>query len=186
MKPKVRILDFEMGNIRSVARAFAEAGAEVEVSSDIGDGRLVLPGVGAFAEATRRLQPKWDALKEHLSSGRPLLGICLGMQLLFDRSHEHGENVGLGYFRGAVVAIPPKVTVPNMGWHQLAGMDNPFVYFAHSFAVAADANSDAIATIEHGGHWVAASCRGAVTGYQFHPEKSGPAGISLLRKWLAC
>src|SRR5262249_16711254 len=114
----------------------------------VGGDRLVLPGVGAFAEAARRLAPEWEPLKRFLESGRPLLGICLGMQLLFERSYEHGNTLGLGYFRGEVLAIPPTVTVPNMGWHQLCGLGNPYVYFAHSFAVA-DA-PDCVATIDHG------------------------------------
>ena len=184
MGKPVRVLDYGAGNLRSIQRAFEAAGATVEVSPEVGGDRLVLPGVGAFADAAVRLRPQWTALQAWLSSGRPLLGICLGMQLLIERSHEHGLTEGLGYFQGEVTRLPETVTVPDMGWHRLEGLGNPFVYLAHSYAVRAC--PDAVATLEHGGHWVAAARRGRVWGYQFHPEKSAEAGIRLLEEWLAC
>jgi glutamine amidotransferase len=104
------------------------------------------------------------------------------MQLLFSRSFEHGQTEGLGVFQGDVVALTKAATVPNMGWHQLQGLGNPYVYFAHSFGVVSC--PDTVATIEHGGSWVAAVRRGPVLGLQFHPEKSGRAGIRLLEDWL--
>ncbi|HZH02819.1 MAG TPA: imidazole glycerol phosphate synthase subunit HisH [Myxococcaceae bacterium] len=181
---RVRLLDYGMGNLRSVTRALQAAGADVEVTQEVGGDWLVLPGQGAFDEAARRLTPYWEALQAYARSGKPLLGICVGMQLLFERSYEHGTTPGLGIFPGEVVPIPTGVTVPNMGWHRLQGLGNPFAYFAHSYAVPAFA--DAIATIEHGGQWTAAVKRGPQWGFQFHPEKSGAAGIRLVEEWLKC
>jgi glutamine amidotransferase len=182
MSEAVRVLDYGVGNLRSVVRGFEAAGASVTLSTDLGDGRLVLPGVGAFAPAMNRLERHAEGLSAHVRAGRPLIGICLGMQLLFSRSFEHGQTEGLGIFQGDVVALTNAATVPNMGWHQLQGLGNPYAYFAHSFGVASC--PDTVATIEHGGCWVAAVRRGPVLGLQFHPEKSGRAGIRLLEDWL--
>jgi imidazole glycerol-phosphate synthase subunit HisH len=185
-EPVVRLLDYGLGNLRSVARALEAAGARVSVSAEVGEERLVIPGVGAFPEGARRLRlgDRWDAVRSHLAQGRPLLGICLGMQLLFSRSFEHGTTPGLAAFEGDVIALEPPPTVPNMGWHRLQGLGNPYVYFAHSYGVAA--SEHAVATLDHGRRWVAAVQRDAIWGFQFHPEKSGPAGIALLRSWLRC
>jgi len=181
---QVRVLDYEMGNLRSVVRAFKAAGADVEVTTRVEGDHLVLPGVGAFAEAVRHLGPRMDALREHARQGHALLGICLGMQLLFERSHEHGLTEGLGLFEGEVQPLPDGVIVPNMGWHRLNGLGNHFAYFAHSFGVRSAPGT--LATIEHGVSLVAAVKKKRVWGYQFHPEKSGPAGIAMLREWLSC
>jgi glutamine amidotransferase len=197
---KVTLLDYGMGNLRSVTRALEAAGTEVERRTHPGDGPLVLPGVGAFAEACRRLraQGAWERVAEALRRERPVLGICLGMQLLFEASEEHGENDGFGVFEGRVRHLGEGLTVPNMGWHRLAlavggegrghgpvaaGLDGLWAYFAHSFGVRG--STSAIASIEHGGALVAAARRGSATGFQFHPEKSGAPGIALLRAWLA-
>jgi glutamine amidotransferase len=186
-KPRVRLLDYGAGNLRSVHRALEAAGATVEIAGSVGGDRILLPGVGAFGEARRRLAAHWDDLLAWTRADKPLLGICLGMQLLFERSYEHGEHEGLGIFKGEVAPLPDDVTVPHMGWQQLSGLGDPAVYFAHSFGVRAPTTGgtpDVIATVEHGARFVAAARRGNVWGYQFHPEKSGPAGIDLLRRWL--
>lgn len=182
MAEHVVLLDYGAGNLRSVARALERAGAVVEVADEPRGDRLVVPGVGAFGEARRRLAPRWEALKAYAASGKPMLGICLGFQLLFEKSMEHGAHDGLGVFPGEVVALPATTTVPHMGWNRLSGLGGVDVYFAHSYGVRA--TPDALATVEHGGWWTAAVQKGAVTGYQFHPEKSGDAGIALLRAWL--
>lgn len=179
----VTLLDYGMGNLRSVARALEASGVRVARADRPGDGPLVLPGVGAFPEAVRRLRAggAWDGVLESLARERPLLGICLGMQLLFEESEEHEGGLGLGLFRGRVERLGGGVTVPNMGWHRLRGLDG-FAYFAHSYGVRA--TPEATATIDHGARWTAAIQQGCITGYQFHPEKSGRDGIELLRTWV--
>ena len=185
----VTLLDYGMGNLRSVTRALEAAGLVVERSVQPGDGAIVLPGVGAFPEAARRLRESeaWEGVAGAMEVGRPVLGICLGMQLLFEESDEFETTAGFGWLRGRVESLAARqgsgVTVPNMGWHRLTGLGDPFVYLAHSFGVAS--SPDAVATLDHGGTWVAAARRDNVFGVQFHPEKSGPAGITLLRDWVA-
>jgi len=205
-RPRVRLLDYGAGNLRSVHKALEAAGAEVEIAGSVGGERILLPGVGAFGEARRRLAPHWDDLQAWVRADKPLLGICLGMQLLFEQSHEHGTHDGLGVFPGDIVPLPTDVTVPHMGWQKLSGLGDPAVYFAHSFgahaplglsqashrAASSSSGTDArvgapaelLASVEHGTKLVAAVRRGNVWGFQFHPEKSGPAGIDLLRHWL--
>lgn len=180
--PRVAVLDYGAGNLRSVQRALERAGAIVEVTSEPGGDALVIPGVGAFGDARRRLEPVWGALSSWVLGGKPTLGICLGFQLLFDASHEHGTHAGLGAFAGVVERLPDAVTVPHMGWQQIAGLGDPAVYFAHSYGVRAGAFSTA--TVEHGRTWSAAVRKGDVWGFQFHPEKSGDEGIALLARWL--
>jgi glutamine amidotransferase len=183
-RPRVTLLDYGVGNLRSVRRALEAAGADVDTSADVGGDAIVLPGVGAFGAALERLGPgRFDELRAWSRAGRPLLGICLGMQLLFDESHEHGVHRGLGVIAGVVEPLPPTVVVPHMGWSTLTGLHNPTVYFCHSFGVRPGPATTA--TTEHGGTWTAAVLHGRTAGFQFHPEKSGPAGIALLRGWIA-
>jgi glutamine amidotransferase len=189
------LLDYGVGNLRSVERALQAAGAVVTRSADIdvvdddvsggsggggGVAGLVLPGVGAFQAAKERLGSRFEALRAYAHAGRPLLGICLGMQLLFDESHEHGSHAGLGLIPGVVQALPKTVVVPHMGWSRTS--TGEVVYFCHSFA--APKVPETTSTAEHGVVFSAAVQRGNVRGYQFHPEKSGPAGIALLKNWL--
>lgn len=182
---RVTLLDYGMGNLRSVTRALEAAGADVSRQATVGDGPLVLPGVGAFGRAAENLRgQRWDALREHVARGRPLLGICLGMQLCFESSDEHGEHQGLGFLSGQVRHLGVGITVPNMGWHRLAGLGDPWAYFAHSYGVRQ--SPDAVAHIDHGGAVVAAARRDNVLGFQFHPEKSGTQGVALIKEWLRC
>ena len=191
----VTLLDYGVGNLRSVERALEAAGARVIRSEDVdvaAGGALVLPGVGAFRAAKERLGARFMELRQYIDEGRPLLGICLGMQLLFERSFEHGEHEGLGAFAGTVEALPAHVVVPHMGWSQIS--TGEVVYFCHSFGVRAlkqdrgpaDGIGTAvkIATVDHGGAWTASVQRENVQAFQFHPEKSGPTGLLLLRRWL--
>ncbi|MEN9787053.1 MAG: hypothetical protein RLZZ299_2317 [Pseudomonadota bacterium] len=188
----VTLLDYGMGNLRSVQRALEAAGATVHRSSRVRDGRVVLPGQGAFPQAVARLRATgaWDELRAHLAAERPLLGICLGMQLLFESSEEHGRTEGLGVLPGRVVHLasraPSPPTVPNMGWHCLD--DGRWAYFAHSFGVSLpEPRPDWVgAVVSHGAAWVASVRRGTVHAHQFHPEKSGADGIRRLQEWLAC
>ena len=179
----VVLLDYGVGNLRSVERALAHVGARVRRSAEVDVGvheALVLPGVGAFAAARERLGARWGELGAYARAGRPLLGICLGMQLLFEESHEHGVHEGLGVLPGVVEALPSDVVVPHMGWARCS--DGEVVYFCHSYGVRAGPAT--VSTVHHGGAWTAMAQRGALTAFQFHPEKSGEAGLRLLRRFV--
>jgi glutamine amidotransferase len=190
------LADYGAGNLRSVRSAFERAGATTEVTEDpdvVRDAPLaVIAGVGNAEAAARGLAARGlaEALHERVAAGRPVLGICLGMQLLFEESEEGGS--GLGILRGAVRRLNGP-HVPHMGWNTLRlsrpsglldGLDGADVYFAHSFACA-PAEPVAVAEVEHGGPVVAAVERDGVAGVQFHPERSGPAGARILRNALA-
>ena len=194
------IIDYGVGNLFSLCSSFAAIGEEAFVSSDpealAKADRLVLPGVGAFGDAAEKLRSSGlDAfVKDQASSGKPLLGICLGMQMLFERSHEYGIHEGLGLLPGEVVPmagkLPETLKIPHMGWNALKKtkpsrllariQEGDYVYFVHSFY--AEGCGDALAaTAEYGIPVTAAVERGNVFGCQFHPEKSGPVGLAILK-----
>jgi imidazole glycerol-phosphate synthase subunit HisH len=184
---KVAVADYGAGNLRSVCSAFERAGAEPMVTNDLREAPLaVVAGVGNAATAAVELERRGiaDQLRERVASGRPVLGICLGMQLLFGESEEGGR--GLALLDGEVARLRAR-QVPHMGWNALAvaesevlaGLDGADVYFAHSFAASAGAEA-VIATVDHDGPVVAAVERGALAGVQFHPERSGAAGARIL------
>jgi glutamine amidotransferase len=178
----VLLLDYGVGNLASVQRALEHAGARVIVSADLdAHTPILLPGVGAFAAAREKLGGRFAELMLAGRTGRPLLGICLGMQLLFDESHEHGLHAGLGLIAGTVEALPKDVVVPHMGWAETSTGD--VVYFCHSFGVRPGPFTTS--TVDHGGRWSASVRKDNVAGFQFHPEKSGATGLSLLRGWVA-
>lgn len=191
---KVVLADYGAGNLRSVCAAFARAGAEPVISTDSTEvleaPLAVIAGVGHVESAARGLEPLADALRERAQLGRPTLGICVGMQLLFDESEEGGR--GLGLLTGPVRRLRSR-HVPHMGWNALAltrpgdlleGLDGADVYFAHSYAAEPEGDV-ALAQVEHDGPVVAAVQSGAVAGVQFHPERSGAAGARLLENALA-
>jgi glutamine amidotransferase len=199
MAPKVVVLDYGSGNLRSAQRALERVGADVTVTADTSaaveaDG-LVVPGVGAFAACMTGLDAigAREALSRRLAAERPVLGICVGMQVLFEAGVEHGvETEGLGVLPGRVEPLHAPV-LPHMGWNTVAapkgstlfaGMapDTRF-YFVHSYAV--HETSGLITRAEHGEPFVAAVEDGLVSATQFHPEKSGDAGATLLENWLA-
>ena len=203
MTARVAILDYGMGNLRSVEKALERVGAEVERATGVeqaaeADG-LVLPGVGAFPEAMRRLSAQgFDGLcAEWAGAGKPLLGVCLGMQLLFESSTENGGTDGLGLLEGEVTELDaPGLKVPHIGWEpvrwerqsrvvgELAGDGASCFYFAHSFAARPANSADAVGTAEWGERFAAVVERDSVVGAQFHPEKSSASGLALLRNFV--
>lgn len=197
----IAIIDYGVGNLGSVEKALHFIGLEAAVTSDIGvikkaDG-VVLPGVGAFSAAMASLERHGlvQAVKDIVIENRLFLGICLGMQMLFDHSEEGGSKVeGLGLYRGAVKALPcdAGLKVPHMGWNSLdisdcplyKGLpDNPYVYFVHSFYLDAGDKSIVTATCDYGVTFDAAIGSGRVFATQFHPEKSGEIGLTILKNW---
>ena len=197
----IAIVDYGVGNLFSLKSSLAAIGAETVVTGDADALRradkILLPGVGAFGDAADKLRESGlDAVVvEQANAGKPLLGICLGMQLLFDRGFEYGEHAGLGLIPGSVRPIAdvigPGLKIPHIGWNALhrKGDGGPLlryvkegdcVYFVHSF-YAADCEEAVIATAEYGAPLTAAVQRDNVFGCQFHPEKSGPVGLNILR-----
>ena len=195
---QVVVLDYGSGNLRSAERALARAGADVTVTADLGAARdadgLVVPGVGAYAACMAGIDAigAGPAIRDRVETGRPVLGICVGMQVLFEAGDEHGVvTKGLGLLPGAVRRLAAPV-LPHMGWNTVtappgsmlfAGVpaDTRF-YFVHSYA--ATATDGLVSTAEHGEPFVAAVERGPLCATQFHPEKSGDTGARLLRNWL--
>ena len=200
---RVALLDYGVGNVGSVRRAFERLGAEVVTTSDPAllaeSSRVVLPGVGAFAPARERLAAAGldEGLRAAVGRGARLLGLCLGFQLLFEASEEFGTTKGLGLLPGRVVPFPPGVRVPHVGWNRLetdgaaegpllAGLPRgTYVYFVHSFRPEGAEPGDVAAYCDHGGRFVAAARRGNVWGCQFHPEKSSGAGRRILANFLS-
>ncbi len=196
----IALVDYGVGNLFSLQSSFAAIGQEAVVTADRATLRaadkLILPGVGAFRDAIGKLRESGmaDAVREEAGRGKPLMGICLGMQLLFERSFEYGEYEGLGLLRGSVRpiadVIPAELKIPQIGWNALkmkkpAALlgrvkDGDYVYFVHSY-YAADCDESVIATTEYGAELTAAVLSGNVMGCQFHPEKSGDVGLNILR-----
>ena len=196
----IGIIDYGVGNLFSLRSSFAAIGAEAIVSRDpellAGCERIVLPGVGAFGDAARLLRESGmrDFVLSAAREGKPLLGICLGMQLLFERSLEYGDHEGLGLIPGTVrpisEVIPAGLKIPHIGWNALHLVgdcpifryvkEGDFVYFVHSYH-GADCEASTVATTEYGAPLCAAVASGRVYGCQFHPEKSGAVGLSILR-----
>jgi glutamine amidotransferase len=197
----IAIIDYEVGNLGSVKNALRYIGQEAVVTSDPAEIRradaVVFPGVGAFSNAMECLGRSGltQVVQEAVRQDKLFLGICLGMQMLFDYSEEGGEKVdGLGLFRGSVRLLPQDkgLKVPHMGWNSLqvgdsplfAGLpENPYVYFVHSYYLDAQDKSIVAATCEYGVRFDAAIGRGRVFATQFHPEKSGEAGLAILKNW---
>ena len=197
----IGIIDDGVGNLFSLKSSFDAIGAETFVSGDPREldkaEKLILPGVGAFGDAAEKLrQTGLDTyVRSRASKGTPLLGICLGMQLLFERSYEYGDHEGLGLLKGRVIPMSGRISddlkIPHMGWNGLT-LTQPhsrlfantrpgeFVYFVHSF-YAEDCEDSLAATTEYGAVLTAAVEKGNLFGCQFHPEKSGPAGLAILK-----
>lgn len=197
------IVDYGVGNLFSLRSSFAAIGADVTVSSEPSviesAEKIVLPGVGAFGDAVKKLRDSGldKVVVEQARAGKKLLGICLGMQLLFEKSYEYGEWDGLGLLRGSVVPmegkIPAELMIPHIGWNALikkrehpllAGLsDGDCVYFVHSY-YAEGCEDSLIATVEYGPELTAMVAKDNVAGAQFHPEKSADAGLSILKAFI--
>jgi glutamine amidotransferase len=199
----ITIIDYEMGNLRSVAKAFEKLGYAVRVSNNPADlvttDKIVLPGVGAFRDCINNLHVGGFVapLLQHVAFGKPLLGICVGMQMLFDESEEFGRHRGLGLVPGRVVRFPSgmeqggeRLKVPHMGWNNLhicrpapifqATDDGSFVYFVHSYYCLAESQADVAATCRYGDiEFCAAVWRDNLMATQFHPEKSQAVGLQI-------
>lgn len=198
MSVSVAVIDYGAGNLRSIRRALEAAGAAVTVTSNPHDVRLadavVFPGVGAAGSAMDRLQKLGlvDAIAHVVDGGRPFLGICLGMQLLFEQQEE-GNTHGLGLMRGQVRSLQSHVKVPQIGWNRVrwiqdgAGyqtMQEEDFYFVHSYVVEPNDAADIVAVTRYGDVFPSIVRHGTVWGTQFHPEKSGPAGLCLVAAWV--
>jgi glutamine amidotransferase len=198
-RPTVAVLDYGSGNVHSATKALEAAGADVRLTADrsvaaAADGLLV-PGVGAFAAVMGGLLAARgpEVIERRLAGGRPVLGICVGMQVLFERGVEgDGESEGLGEWPGTVDRLDAPV-LPHMGWNEVrvpegsrlfAGIESERFYFVHSYA-AREVPDVLVTTAEHGERFAAAVERGVLSATQFHPEKSGDAGAQLLTNWLS-
>jgi len=200
--PRIAVVDFGSGNLRSVAKALERSGVNPEVTADPAavsraDG-VVLPGVGAFADAVTSLVKTGldDAVRERLAARRPYLGLCLGLQVLFDEGDEHGVTAGLGILPGRIERFPDRtpdgqlLRVPHIGWNTVKfSGDHPMLsrlpdedcfYFVHSYRAIPDRASDVVGRVDYGGEFAAAVAREGMFAVQFHPEKSQSAGRRLL------
>jgi glutamine amidotransferase len=212
MSQKITIIDYGVSNLLNVVRAFEYCGASVELAErpeqiNAAD-RLVLPGVGAFADGMAELGARGliDPIRKYAATGRPFLGICLGMQMLLDESEEFGNHAGLGLIPGRVIGIPAQGTngrphkIPHIGWNELrmpqqradwsgtvlGGLSpNVSVYFVHSFMAAPASDNDRLADCDYDGVRISAAVQsGNVYGCQFHPEKSGETGLNIVRSFI--
>jgi imidazole glycerol-phosphate synthase subunit HisH len=196
--PRVVVLDYGSGNLRSAERALARSGADVTLTSEAEAARscdaLVVPGVGAFAACMAGIRAIGgdDVVRERVAAGRPVLGICVGMQVMYDVGDEHGvETAGIGVLPGRVRRLEAPI-LPHMGWNTVTpqagstlfdGVAEERFYFVHSYGVTP--NGEPVSVTEHGEPFVAAVERDALAATQFHPEKSGAAGLRLLHNWVA-
>jgi glutamine amidotransferase len=196
----IAIIDYGVGNLFSLVSSFKAIGADTVITGDIETikkaDKLILPGVGAFGDAIKKLRETSldKVLIEQAKNGKPVMGICLGMQMLFEKSYEYGEHEGLGLLKGEVVPmenrLPENLKIPHIGWNALIfKKENPLfkyinngdcVYFVHSY-YAEGCESSLLATAEYGKELTAAVAKGNIYGCQFHPEKSGNVGLNILK-----
>ncbi|HEX5873401.1 MAG TPA: imidazole glycerol phosphate synthase subunit HisH [Pyrinomonadaceae bacterium] len=196
---KVAIIDYGVGNLRSVEKAFAATGCEAAVTANEDElraaERLVLPGVGAFAACMKALSERgFDRLvRERAEAGTPVLGVCVGMQLLFDESEEFGSTPGLGLLRGRVRRFEVDLVVPQVGWNRIyqrrqhelfEGVDDgSFCYFVHSYYCAPGDETVIAGATDYGGKYASVVAKENICGVQFHPEKSQSVGLRMLKNF---
>ena len=200
----IAIIDYNMGNLASVKNAFAKLGKEAVIENDPKKfqeyDKLVLPGVGAFGDAMQHLQERdmVDAIKKFAHSGKPMLGICLGMQLLFESSQEFGEHEGLGLIKGNVVKFDAQkfqepLKVPHMGWNRMFTKEHPlfeglddehYLYFVHTYHVTCKDEKDIIGETFYGYKFTSAVANNNIMGIQPHPEKSHTNGLKILENFI--
>ena len=194
----IAIIDYGMGNLRSVQKAFEYLGFEAVVTDDVSvmerAERLVLPGVGAFGDAIRTIREKGfdKVIYKAVEEKKPFLGICLGLQMVFDKSYEYGEYEGLGLIPGKIVLLPDNVKKPHIGWNNLnvkmraplfeGTGESPYVYFVHSYYLETDAPVVS-ATVDYGKEIQVAVQKDNIFALQFHPEKSGDVGLRILKNF---
>jgi len=191
------VIDYNVGNVRSVCNAFRHIGCGADLSRDpakvAGAAGLVLPGVAAFGYAMEALGSAGELVVRAAAAGKPILGICVGHQLLFDESSEYGPHKGLGLIHGKVVPIPPEQTVPHMGWNLVELPEDmdlftglgpaKHFYFAHSYHAQVDDDRVRVARTDYGSPLTASVQKENIYGVQFHPEKSGKQGLQLLQNF---
>ncbi len=198
----ITIIDYGSGNLKSIKNGFSKIGADAIVSSSIKEinyaEALVLPGVGAFGNAMENLGEYETAIKDHIDEGKPFLGVCLGLQILFSSSEESPGFPGLDIFKGEILHFPDslkekRLKIPQMGWNQLeignkcpilAGVSNDFMYFVHSYYVNPQDTKIVAATVDYGIDVPAVICSNNVFATQFHPEKSGEKGLQILKNFV--
>lgn len=191
------IIDYGSGNLKSIKNGFSKIDEETIISKDIYEmekaDALVLPGVGAFGTAMGYLESYKDLIHEHIDAGKPFLGVCLGLQVLFTKSQESKGVKGLDVFKGEVVKIPEGLKIPHMGWNDLKivnecqvldGIGNDYMYFVHSYYAKPEDESIIAATTNYGIDLTAAVCKDNVFATQFHPEKSGEVGLNILKNFI--
>lgn len=193
----ITIIDYKSGNLKSISNGFKKIGEEYQITDDIeliADAKhLVLPGVGAFGSAMENLEPFGDVILEHVSDDKPFLGVCLGQQVLMGASEESPNVDGLNLFEGYCEYLPDGVKIPHMGWNRLdvvkkspilEGVDKEYFYFVHSYHVIPDDNDIIAGTCDYGIDVVASLSQNNLFSTQFHPEKSGKAGLKILKNFV--
>ncbi len=192
---RIAIIDYGVGNLRSVEQGLAYVGVPSKVTKDPAEidsaDAIVLPGVGAFESGMRQLEPLRQVVLDRVSDGVPMLGVCLGMQMLYEESEEGGICRGLGLVKGRITRFSNGLKVPHMGWHSLSirkghpvlkNINNgAYVYFVHSYK--APVGGGTVAAADYGGEFTAMVAEGNVVGTQFHPEKSGATGLRMLKNF---
>lgn len=198
----ITIIDYGSGNLKSIKNGFTKIGVETRVTNDLTDLKkakaLILPGVGAFGHTMNNLRRYGNTIHEHIDNGKPFLGICMGLQVLFSRSQESEGVEGLNIFEGEVKKIPDSLIdegfkIPHMGWNDLQikhpcpilkDIKDDYMYFVHSYYVSPSDEDIISATVDYGVEVPAVICKDQIFATQFHPEKSGPVGLKILKNFV--